>query len=42
MATIKDVSKASGYSISNISYALAGNKKIPIETQNKIKRLRKN
>ncbi len=39
MVTIKDVSKASGYSISTVSYALAGNKKIPIETQKKIKEI---
>lgn len=39
MITIKDVAKASGYSISTVSYALAGNKKIPLETQNKIKEI---
>ena len=37
MATIKEVAKASGYSISTVSYALSGNKKIPIATQEKIK-----
>ena len=39
MSTIKDVAKASGYSIATVSYALTGHKKIPIETQNKIKEI---
>ena len=37
MSTIKDVARVSGYSISTVSYALKGNEKIPLETQNKIK-----
>ena len=41
MATIKDVAKESGYSISTVSYALTGNKKIPIATQEKIKKIAK-
>ena len=41
MSTIKDVAKASGYSIATVSYALTGHNKIPIETQNKIKEIAK-
>ena len=36
MTTIKDIAKVSGYSVSTVSYALARNPKIPIETQDKI------
>ena len=39
MSTIKDVARVSGYSISTVSYALKGNEKIPLETQNKIKKV---
>lgn len=39
MATIKDISKKTGYSLATVSYALTDNPKIPLTTRKKIKEI---